>query len=806
MLSLIVALLVERQDIHELIEQLRSDQVEEREEAARTLKDLGRPILPALERASRDQDPEVAARVRQLSRAIQGIEGLTPHFAQSFPELEKKLASGDPREWTRAFLTATRASLTPEDVGPLAARAVLGAATAQEKIDTCDRVRSWGFRTASTEMAGLLKDPDPKVQAAAIGALRELHAAEAVPALVGLLKHPEGGVRIRAVDLLPWLEANECIPAVMALLGDREGGVRGIAAGSLARLQGKEATPKLLLILKFDPAPWVRTQAVQALVNLHGADAAPVVTLLLKDRAPELRKLAVDTLSSFEVREAAPGISRLLMDPSPEVRSAAIDALLHLDSREGQDEIVRLLGDRESAVRAPAARFLGDMRVRQAIPGLLPLLTDGRATVRSSAALALGRLRSAEAIPGLMGLLDDPKTAVQENSLLALYWIGACEAAPAIARRLRGRRPGLDLGFQCTILGEMGAKEAIPDLIGLLKDPEDEVTWAAARALGRMEAQEAVAGLRTMLGHPDPRSRVAAARALSNLRSIDSVPAILKLRDHGVRGICICNETLAALAHMGARETIPVILPLLHDPSVDHRKAAAVALGILRAREASPELIRTLDDAEDLVRTEAARALGRLEAREAAAPLARLVERGGTGAPAAAEALVRLEARDQVGALSKLLISDDEDTRVAAGSALTELGARGGIPVLLQEGSNLTVLNAWRRKDAWGSLSRVRLSLPPRGYTTDALFKELEKRTGMTVQLPESGKALWALEEINWWDDENPCEESVTRILISLERSDVGAILEDGIIRLVRREEALRFWRAWWDAEQKEGK
>jgi HEAT repeat protein len=613
-------------------------------------------------------------------------------------------------------------------------------------------------------------------------------------------------VRIRAVDLLPWLRARACIPAVTALLGDREGGVRGIAARSLAKLQGKAATPKLLLLLQLDPAPWVRIQATDALLELHGADAVPLVTLLLKDREPELRALAVNTLASLRVQEAAPRISLLLEDPVGPVRSAAIYALLLLDSREGRDGILRLLNDRESAVRAPAALFLGAMRVRQALPGLLPLLADGSATVRSRAAIALGQLRSAEAIPGLMGLLDDPKTEVQENSLTALYWIGARQAAPALARMLRKRRPGLDLGFLCTVLGEMGAKEAIPDLIGLLKDPEDEVPWAAARALGRMGAQEAVAELRTMLGHPDPRSRVAAARALSNLRSTDSVPAILKLRDHGVRGVCICKETLAAVASMGARETIPVILPLLHDPDLDHRRAAAAALGILRAREASPELIRTLDDAEDLVRTEAARALGRLEAREAAAPLARLVEKGGTGASAASEALVRLDARDQGAALSKLLISDDEDTRVAAGSALTELGTREGIPVLIRQGSNLTVLNAWRRKDEWKALSRVRLSLPPRGNTTEALFKELEKRTGMTVQLPESGKAIWALEAINWWDDVNPCEESVTRILISLERSDVGAILEAGTIRLVTHEEALRFWRAWWDAEQKEGK
>lgn len=60
--------------VRELVEKLRSDGVEEREEAAERLGALGRSALPELQRATRDRDPEVAARAGDILRRIPGLE------------------------------------------------------------------------------------------------------------------------------------------------------------------------------------------------------------------------------------------------------------------------------------------------------------------------------------------------------------------------------------------------------------------------------------------------------------------------------------------------------------------------------------------------------------------------------------------------------------------------------------------------------------------------------------------------------------------------------------------------------------
>ncbi len=71
-MALFLLFLVSTSDGSSLIERLRSDSVEEREEAAAGLRALGEAAIPELEGALKDPDPEVAARARDLLRIYPG--------------------------------------------------------------------------------------------------------------------------------------------------------------------------------------------------------------------------------------------------------------------------------------------------------------------------------------------------------------------------------------------------------------------------------------------------------------------------------------------------------------------------------------------------------------------------------------------------------------------------------------------------------------------------------------------------------------------------------------------------------------
>lgn len=80
-LLLIGVSLVQEPTAEELVRKLTSDSVEERDQAARELKKRGEAALPALEKASREKNGEVAARAREL---------LDPLYGELGKEMQKK--------------------------------------------------------------------------------------------------------------------------------------------------------------------------------------------------------------------------------------------------------------------------------------------------------------------------------------------------------------------------------------------------------------------------------------------------------------------------------------------------------------------------------------------------------------------------------------------------------------------------------------------------------------------------------------------------------------------------------------------
>ena len=67
----LLPLLVPQEDIPALVEKLGSPLIQEREDAVQRLRSRGEAALPALEKASRRSDREVALRARFILRAIQ---------------------------------------------------------------------------------------------------------------------------------------------------------------------------------------------------------------------------------------------------------------------------------------------------------------------------------------------------------------------------------------------------------------------------------------------------------------------------------------------------------------------------------------------------------------------------------------------------------------------------------------------------------------------------------------------------------------------------------------------------------------
>src|SRR5262245_16693093 len=137
-----LALLGFQEEPGTLIEKLRSDRIEEREEAARALVRAGKEVIPLLERAAKDPDAEMAARAGRILRVRRVLDGLTPRFRRLMPRAEERLMAGKDSVVTEIFLEAVGdqgpAGLRRDDLAALVGPAIFSAETSKAKVKVCD--------------------------------------------------------------------------------------------------------------------------------------------------------------------------------------------------------------------------------------------------------------------------------------------------------------------------------------------------------------------------------------------------------------------------------------------------------------------------------------------------------------------------------------------------------------------------------------------------------------------------------------------------------------------------------------------
>lgn len=295
----------------------RSEDPLSRALAARGLGPLKDPgAVDTLARLSADRDPHVAVYALRSLAAIGDARGVRAAAAQ--------LRSSDPHVLTEALkalavLPADRA-MRSEVIGLVgheapAVRAAALAALAHLDRDDFALVLSgldpdpvWLVRAALASalgdlggevgaglLAGMLKDEDPRVVAAALGALRKARGAQSLETLRRHLEHPDYGVRAAAAEGIGELKAAGEAPALLAAwergLGDPDLEARLAVVTALAGQKDARQAAPLREIATRDPSRAVRLQAAAALRAL--GQAAPDVGPEAVDRAPLDYRLAM---------------------------------------------------------------------------------------------------------------------------------------------------------------------------------------------------------------------------------------------------------------------------------------------------------------------------------------------------------------------------------------------------------------------------------------------------------------------------------------------------------------------------------
>ena len=163
--------------------------------------------------------------------------------------------------------------------------------------------------------------------------------------------------------------------------------------------------------------------------------------------------------------------------------------------------------------------LLGVLGCEVALPQLLEIIKHPDSFVRAAAAGALALIGSESVVYDLLEAFWDPEPYVRGEVSMALGWIGA-KTDKTVPRLIEALSHPENHSVRAKIvqaLGRIGSRSIFPELLELLKDPDNYVLRSTVDALMMIDAEAAISELLPFLSAPDPRIREEIAKQLSSI-------------------------------------------------------------------------------------------------------------------------------------------------------------------------------------------------------------------------------------------------------------------------------------------------
>lgn len=359
--------------------------------------------------------------------------------------------------------------------------------------------------------------------------------------------HPSPAVRARCVELLGERKTDEARAAVLAALSDRRAKVR--------------------------------TAALAALADCGRSGDAERVAGMLQDRSDAIRTAAIRTLGALKAPGTVRRLAPLTAAPSRPERIAALSALGKLGDPKGVDAAKRCLGDGNTDVQKAALSALADLGHVSTDPAcFIDRLSNYQTRTVAEKAL--------KDCPDRAGVVAALIRAVKSHS----------------SKDVRG---------QCiALLGELKAPSGNDALLAALGGSDKTVRIAAARALGKLGERRAAGALQKAAADADESVRAAAVDALVALKRCDDPSLFIdplasyRTRSSARKALEQCPDT--------SRMTAAVAKALREHKTASVRRECASILGATKAPGGYDALVAALGDSDDGVRTGVLSALAAL--------------------------------------------------------------------------------------------------------------------------------------------------------------------------------------------------
>ncbi|RDB07070.1 DUF1080 domain-containing protein [Runella aurantiaca] len=374
-----------------------------------------------------------------------------------------------------------------------------------------------------------------------------------------------------------------------------DGKLSGPAARALARIGSSTASQALLKALN-GASGEAQISIVEALGDSRFAEAAPAIEKLASSSDLKSRKVALYALAMT----GAPSSESILM-------SAAAKASYGYDEANATSSYLTYLGRltengnkaltikaatallknaTQTPTRSAALKLLADAQGASSIPVLLKALQSTDINYRV-AALKYAQKYITPATTGLfLTALPTLKPVAQAEVIGLLGETGAKSALPVILKNLTNKESGVKLAA-IKAAGRIGQEGVLPNLLGVLKKGTTDEVTAVKNALLVMKGDKVVDQIATALPSMPASAQpalleVLAARAADS--KIEVVLTQLKNNDSNVKA-----AAFAALKSVSASKDLPILVGLLNSVSAPQE--------VLSTQEAITAVVKKTGDA-----------------------------------------------------------------------------------------------------------------------------------------------------------------------------------------------------------------
>ncbi len=283
------------------------------------------------------------------------------------------------------------------------------------------------------KMLSYLEHRDPAVVHAALDYGRRNPSERLLPGVAKAIGSTSPSVRRKAFSIVESLAATSPRAALLAgrALEDEDEELRYRAIGILAK-HPNEAHAAPLLKHCHNESPRVQEAAVAALTPLLARpDAAfhPEILPLLSDSNPKVRQFAVKVLRSQTPQRVAEAFLQTFRGAFGNVRERSIQAIAELDP----NFLKTLLAQDQNpdpGIASLAASIAVSIDSPEVVPHCIAYLDGDDFWLRERAARRLAELKEPRALPHLLGLLENPESNLSAANALG-YW-GTPEVLPGL--------------------------------------------------------------------------------------------------------------------------------------------------------------------------------------------------------------------------------------------------------------------------------------------------------------------------------------------------------------------------------------